>query len=120
MTYNRSLECPDLASWPIPQRQLWGELANSLEDAGVPFPQSEITAYESVKANPSGEPRCHPKSAQDHVMTLNGERPIHHSTGELRPCHESSHDSFPKLSASTSSPTPTPTPRPTARKRATP
>jgi hypothetical protein len=39
-----------LARWPIERRQRWGELANQLEDEGVPFPESERRAFDEVKA----------------------------------------------------------------------
>jgi hypothetical protein len=41
---------PELAGWPIPWRQRWGELSNRFEDEGVPFPESERRAFAQVKA----------------------------------------------------------------------
>jgi hypothetical protein len=40
----------ELALWPVKRRQRWGELANQLEDCGVPFPESERRAFEQIKA----------------------------------------------------------------------
>src|SRR5208337_2578562 len=57
MTYSRPT---DLADWPLDRRERWGELANYLESQGVPFPQSEITAYEQLTINPDWRPEpCH-------------------------------------------------------------
>jgi hypothetical protein len=39
----------ELACWPIERREQWGRLANQLEDEGVPFPESERTAFRQVK-----------------------------------------------------------------------
>ena len=40
----------DLHLWSIPMRQRWGELANRLEDQGIPWPDHEQQAYEQIKA----------------------------------------------------------------------
>jgi hypothetical protein len=40
----------ELAEWPTDLRQRWGELANRLEDEGVPFPESERQAFMQVNA----------------------------------------------------------------------
>ena len=40
----------ELADWPIPRRQRWGELANAFEDQGVPFPESERRAFEASQS----------------------------------------------------------------------
>jgi hypothetical protein len=40
----------ELAYWPIPDRQRWGELANELEDQGTPWQEAETAAFEIVKA----------------------------------------------------------------------
>ncbi len=39
----------ELASWPVERRQQWGELANELEAAGIPWPEHERQAYERIK-----------------------------------------------------------------------
>jgi TubC N-terminal docking domain len=41
----------ELAHWPIPWRQRWGELANKLQDRGVPWPEHERQAFDLVKAD---------------------------------------------------------------------
>ena len=41
---------PELAGWPVEWRARWGRLANELEDAGTPFPESERQAFRRVKA----------------------------------------------------------------------
>jgi hypothetical protein len=41
---------PELADWPTRWREQWGRLANQLEEEGVPFPESERTAFSQVKA----------------------------------------------------------------------
>ena len=40
----------ELARWPIPWRQRWGELANELEDQDLRFPESEREAFRRIKA----------------------------------------------------------------------
>ena len=53
---NQSARCgalayrEELARWPIPWRQRWGELANELEDQGLKFPESEREAFRRIKA----------------------------------------------------------------------
>jgi hypothetical protein len=39
-----------LVTWPVPLRQRWGELANALENQGVPFPDSERRAFAQVRS----------------------------------------------------------------------
>jgi hypothetical protein len=39
----------NLARWPIPDRQRWGELANRIEAAGVNWREAERRAYEIVR-----------------------------------------------------------------------
>jgi hypothetical protein len=41
---------PELAEWPVERRQQWGELANELEDANIPWPEHERQAYEQIRA----------------------------------------------------------------------
>ena len=38
----------ELAEWPIERRQRWGELANQLEDQGIPWPEHERRAFREV------------------------------------------------------------------------
>jgi hypothetical protein len=40
----------ELATWPIERRQRWGELANRLDDQGIPWPEHERQAYEQINA----------------------------------------------------------------------
>jgi hypothetical protein len=40
----------DLRTWPVERRQRWGELANMLEDAGIPWPEHERQAFERTKS----------------------------------------------------------------------
>jgi hypothetical protein len=40
----------ELATWPVEWRERWGRLANELEVAGTPFPESERRAFVQVKA----------------------------------------------------------------------
>ena len=35
----------ELSTWPIPWHERWVELANGLQDAGVPWPQHEQLAF---------------------------------------------------------------------------
>jgi hypothetical protein len=46
----------ELAAWPLPWRQRWGELANALQDAGTPFPESEQQAFRQIKAEMDAAP----------------------------------------------------------------
>ena len=41
----------ELATWPIARRKLWGELANAIEDDGMPFPKCEIEAFRQLASN---------------------------------------------------------------------
>ncbi len=44
------LERPiELSEWPIRWRAMWGRLANNLEDQGIPWPEHERQAFETVK-----------------------------------------------------------------------
>lgn len=40
----------ELATWPTPYREAWGRRSAELEDAGVPWPESERTAFREVRA----------------------------------------------------------------------
>jgi hypothetical protein len=40
----------ELADWPIPWRKRWGEVANTLQDTGVPWPEHEQLAFDQIKA----------------------------------------------------------------------
>jgi hypothetical protein len=49
----------ELADWPIPWRERWGEVANALQDTGVPWPEHERLAFDQIKdemAKPHVEP----------------------------------------------------------------
>jgi hypothetical protein len=39
----------ELATWPIAWRQRWAELTADLEDAGCPWPESEMIAFTGAK-----------------------------------------------------------------------
>jgi hypothetical protein len=38
-----------LATWPTEWRQRWGELANTLQDRGIPWPDHERLAFNQVR-----------------------------------------------------------------------
>lgn len=40
----------ELSTWPVQWRLRWGERANQLEAAGVPFPESERRAFREIQA----------------------------------------------------------------------
>lgn len=65
----------ELSTWTIPWREAWGWRANEIEDAGVPWPDHEVQAFDEMKSlkdkggkPPAGKP---PKRAG----TAKGDRP---------------------------------------------
>jgi hypothetical protein len=71
----------ELAQWPIPWRQRWGELANELEDQGLLFPENERQAFCRTRAEMAeyeryrgpidkAEPAPPPESDEDVIAAL--------------------------------------------------
>jgi hypothetical protein len=45
---DRSAWRSQVADWPIPSRQAWGERANALEDAGLSWNEAEWQAFQEL------------------------------------------------------------------------